>query len=181
MCVKVAHRTEGVGWEDEAPAAVARRPPISFSATVVRTEGYPVILTSATALSSHTKPHTAMQRVANRNVKAWHGRQRMVLERWKNPKLSCRTCEYGLQSRRGESAGVAKRPRERSPTRNPYRYDSQPFYVAVPHSHSHTLSMRVVGTAGRAHAEQDVFVEEVSDHAADALVAPAAVVQQQAL
>jgi hypothetical protein len=49
------------------------------------------------------------------------GRQRMVLERWTNPKLSRRTCSprYGLQSCRGKSAGVAKRPRERSPTRNP--------------------------------------------------------------
>jgi hypothetical protein len=50
------------------------------------------------------------------------GRQKMVLERGANPTLSRRTCSprYGLQSGRGESAGVAKRPRERSPTRNPY-------------------------------------------------------------
>jgi hypothetical protein len=42
----------------------------------------------------------------------------MVLERWTNPKLSRRTCSprYGLRSWRGKSAGVAKRPRERSPT-----------------------------------------------------------------
>ena len=42
------------------------------------------------------------------------GRQRMVLERGTNPKRSRRTCtcEYGLQSWRGKSAGVAKRPRE---------------------------------------------------------------------
>jgi hypothetical protein len=32
---------------------------------------------------------------------------------------------YGLQSCGGKSAGVAKRRRERAPTRNPYRYDSQ--------------------------------------------------------
>ena len=38
-----------------------------------------------------------------------------------------RTCEYGLQPCRGESAGVAKRPRERPPTRNPTRHDSQLF------------------------------------------------------
>jgi hypothetical protein len=48
-----------------------------------------------------------------------------------NPKLSRRTCtcENGLQSCRGKSAGVAKRPREpgESPIRNPYRYDSQLF------------------------------------------------------
>jgi hypothetical protein len=52
------------------------------------------------------------------------GRQKMGLERWTYPKLSRRTCtcENGLQSCRGESAGVAKRPRERSPTRNPSRF-----------------------------------------------------------
>jgi hypothetical protein len=45
----------------------------------------------------------------------------MVLERWTNPKRSRLTCSprYGLQSCRGKSTGVAKRPRERSPTRNP--------------------------------------------------------------
>jgi hypothetical protein len=43
------------------------------------------------------------------------GRQKMALERWTTPKLSRRTCayEYGLQSCRGKSAGVAKRPRDR--------------------------------------------------------------------
>ena len=44
----------------------------------------------------------------------------MGLERWTKPKLSRRmcTCEYGLQSCREKSAGVAKRPRELiSPTR----------------------------------------------------------------
>ena len=58
------------------------------------------------------------------------GRQKMLLERWTNPKLSRRacTCEYGLQSCRGKSAGVAKRPRERSPTRNPLGHDSQLFH-----------------------------------------------------
>ena len=42
------------------------------------------------------------------------GRQKMVLERGTNYKLSRRTCSvwYGLQSCRGNSAGVAKRPRE---------------------------------------------------------------------
>jgi hypothetical protein len=53
-----------------------------------------------------------------------------VFERWTNPKLVRRTCtcEYGLQSCRGKSAGVAKQPRERSPSRNPSRYDSQLFH-----------------------------------------------------
>jgi hypothetical protein len=41
------------------------------------------------------------------------------------------TCEYGLQSWRGESAGVAKRPRERPPTRNSTRYDSPTFDISV--------------------------------------------------
>jgi hypothetical protein len=45
------------------------------------------------------------------------GRHKRVLERWTNPKLPRRacTCEYALQSWRGKSAGVAKRPREPSP------------------------------------------------------------------
>jgi hypothetical protein len=45
--------------------------------------------------------------------------QKMVLERWTNPKLSSHTCtcEYGLNSWRGESAGVAS---ERSPTEIPH-------------------------------------------------------------
>jgi hypothetical protein len=58
-----------------------------------------------------------------RIVTLWFGmgRQKRVLERWTNPKVSRRTCtcEYVLQSHRGNSAGVAKRPRERSSTRNP--------------------------------------------------------------
>jgi hypothetical protein len=49
-------------------------------------------------------------------------RQKMALERWTNPKpqRSTRSPRYGVPSCRGESAGVAKRPRERPPTRNPY-------------------------------------------------------------
>ena len=45
------------------------------------------------------------------------GAHKMVLERGTNPKRSRRTCtcEYGLQSCRGKSAGVARRPRERNP------------------------------------------------------------------
>jgi hypothetical protein len=60
----------------------------------------------------------------------------MVLERWTNPTLSRRACacEYGLRSRRGGPAGVAKRPRElishpKSPT-VPIRN----FCIAAPHS-----------------------------------------------
>jgi hypothetical protein len=49
------------------------------------------------------------------------GRQKMALERWTKPKHSRRTCSsrYRLQSRRGKSAGVAKRPRKRASTRKP--------------------------------------------------------------
>jgi hypothetical protein len=67
-------------------------------------------------------PHTAMQmlRIATLKIGFGTGRQRMVHERETNPKLSRRTCTcgYGLQSCRGES-GVANRPREPPPTRNP--------------------------------------------------------------
>jgi hypothetical protein len=49
--------------------------------------------------------------------------RKWTLERWTNPKRSRRTCNprYGLHSWRGKSVGVAKRPRERPPTRNPYQ------------------------------------------------------------
>jgi hypothetical protein len=58
------------------------------------------------------------------------GRQKLVLERGTKPKLSRRacTCEYGLQSCRGESAGVAKRPRER--ISHPKSLPN--FFIAVP-------------------------------------------------
>jgi hypothetical protein len=53
------------------------------------------------------------EEVANRNI--GHG----ATENGSlNERRAC-TCEHGLQSRRGKSAGVAKRPRERSPTRIP--------------------------------------------------------------
>jgi hypothetical protein len=65
-------------------------------------------------------------------TRVWHARQKTVLERWTHPKHSRRTCSprHGLPSCRGKSAGVAKRPRERSPTRKPFRYDS-PLFIAV--------------------------------------------------
>jgi hypothetical protein len=53
--------------------------------------------------------------VANRDARvSARGDRKRVLERGTNPYLSRRacTCENGLQSWRGESAGVAKRPRE---------------------------------------------------------------------
>jgi hypothetical protein len=49
------------------------------------------------------------------------GDRKRPFEPGTHPKLSRRTCTcgYGLQSWREKPAGVAKRPRERSPTRNP--------------------------------------------------------------
>jgi hypothetical protein len=48
-------------------------------------------------------------KVANRNIGEWHGATENAPERWTNPKRSRRTCtcEYGLQSCREKSAGVA--------------------------------------------------------------------------
>jgi hypothetical protein len=63
------------------------------------------------------------EKAANRRLGFGTGRQKPVLERGANPKHSRRTCSprYGLQYWLGESAGVAKRPRERSPIREiPY-------------------------------------------------------------
>jgi hypothetical protein len=65
---------------------------------------------------------TAMKQVANRNAKVGHGGDReRPLNDGHNPNLRGVSvhASYGLQSCRGKSAGVAKRPRERSPTRNP--------------------------------------------------------------
>jgi hypothetical protein len=53
----------------------------------------------------------------------------MALERWTNPTPKSRT-RSPVPSCRGESACVAKRPRERSPTRNP-SHDPQLFFAIV--------------------------------------------------
>ena len=61
----------------------------------------------------------------------WHGAtENGVLTMDKAQRRWC-SPRYGLQSCRGKSAGVAKRPRERSPTRNPIRYDSIRNFVVV--------------------------------------------------
>jgi hypothetical protein len=86
-------------------------------------------------------------KVANRNARFGTGGDReWALERGTNPKHSHRTCscEYGLPSWRGKSAGVAKRPRERSPTRNPDRHDSQLLHRCTPSSQ--TLSRGTAAT-----------------------------------
>jgi hypothetical protein len=60
-------------------------------------------------------------------------RQEMVLERWTHPTRSRRACStrYGLRSCRGESVGVAKRPRERPPDRNSQQSNSRKFLIAL--------------------------------------------------
>jgi hypothetical protein len=88
----------------------------------------PTLLTLCTMVGSAGRVgHTAMKlRIVT--VRVWHGRQKMDLERGTNPTLPRRTCtcEYGLPSCRGTSAGVAKRPR-RSSTPKSHSYDSQLF------------------------------------------------------
>ena len=66
-------------------------------------------------------------------LRARTAREKMALGRWADPKRSRRTCtrEYGLQSRGGKPAGVAKRPHERSPTRNPTVPILKPFSTVV--------------------------------------------------
>ena len=69
-------------------------------------------------------PHNACRAYSDETVRIvtlGSARQKMGLERWTNPKPQRRTCspQYGVPSCRGKPAGVAKRPRERSPTRNP--------------------------------------------------------------
>jgi hypothetical protein len=58
--------------------------------------------------------HTAMKRMRSGRVGFGTGRQRPVVERGTHHKRSRRACSprYGLQSWRGESTVVAKRPRE---------------------------------------------------------------------
>jgi hypothetical protein len=85
----------------------------------------------------------------------------MGLERWTNPKRSrptC-TCEYGLQSRRGKSAGVAKRACERSPTRNPYPHDSQLVHRFLHplsyHPSTHLSSVSIIIIRARTEASRE--------------------------
>jgi hypothetical protein len=59
-------------------------------------------------------------------IRVWHGRAWTMDE-------SQTFAAYGLPSWRGGSAGVAKRPRERSPTRNRYRCDSQLLHLRRAH------------------------------------------------
>jgi hypothetical protein len=73
------------------------------------------------------------------------------------------SCEYGLQSRRGKPAGVAKRPRERSPTRKP---DVTIVAVKV---HAAALSWTAAESEpGECCRQQPVRLEEVSVAAVDA-------------
>jgi hypothetical protein len=65
-------------------------------------------------LSFAVRESCRCEKVANRNTRVGTGRQKLALERCTTPKLARRTSSprYGLQSCRGKSAGVAKRPRE---------------------------------------------------------------------
>jgi hypothetical protein len=72
---------------------------------------------------------TSDEKVANRK----HGRQKTALERGTNPTRSRRTYSprYGLHNRvRGNRRAARNGGVSSSPTRNPTRYDSQPF-IAV--------------------------------------------------
>jgi hypothetical protein len=82
----------------------------------------PATRPSRYALSWVERTASSDAKVANRDAKVCErGDREWSLNDGQNLKHSRRTCacEYGLQSCRGKSAGVAKRPRERSPTRNP--------------------------------------------------------------
>ena len=65
--------------------------------------------------------------VANRDARFGTGRQKMALERWTNPKLQRRTrsTRNELQSCGAKSAASRNGLVSSSPSRNPYRYDSQ--------------------------------------------------------
>jgi hypothetical protein len=84
---------------------------------------------------------TATQQLRIATLRFGTARQKMALERRTNPKRQRRTWSprYGGPSCRGKSAGVATRPRERSPTRNPSRHDSQLLHRCThrgePHAH----------------------------------------------
>lgn len=90
------------------------------------------------------------ENVRNRNISqglatgGWHRRQRNGhFERWTNPKRPRRTCshQYRLQYWTGKSTGVAKRPRERSPTRNPQRFAFFPSQQIFRLSHPRSLAV----------------------------------------
>jgi hypothetical protein len=77
------------------------------------------------------------------------GRQRMALERWTNPKPQRRACSprYGVPLCGGKSAGVAKRRRERSPTRNPVN-DSRLFHRCMVPPQLHVRKRGIVTSGG---------------------------------
>jgi hypothetical protein len=77
-------------------------------------------------------PYSCTQKSRIVTLRFGTGRQKLFLERWTHPKPQRRTRSprYEVPSCRGKSAGVAKRPRERSPTRNP-AVTIRNFFVAV--------------------------------------------------
>jgi hypothetical protein len=101
---------------------------------------------SSLSRRSSRQPRLSVQRCKLRIVTIRFGtaRQKMALERWTTPTCSRRSPSprYGVQSCGGKSAGVAKRPRERSPTRNPRRYDSQRLHRRPASGFTQPLSRR---------------------------------------
>jgi hypothetical protein len=95
---------------------------------------------------------TAMKELRIVTLRFGTGRQKRALERWTNPKRPRRacTCEYGLQSCRGESAGVAKRPRERSPPPPGIPHATiRHFFASLYSSSTRSLSLPLPLTAAR--------------------------------
>ena len=117
-----------MGWLSAATAAVS-------TVSSVRLAGGPD--RAAGACVPHP-PHTPHRQPCSEQwrivcVRFGTGQQIMVLERGANLTLPRRACSprYALQSCGGKSTGDAKRPRERSLTRNRKRYDSQLLFMAV--------------------------------------------------
>jgi hypothetical protein len=104
---------------------------------------------SAIITGRRRRRHTAKQKLRIVTSGFGTGRQKMALERWTNPKRPRRTCSprHGLQSCRRKSAGVAKRPRERSRPRNPVTIRT--FCIAHLNSRSERgAALRMLGTYG---------------------------------
>jgi hypothetical protein len=84
---------------------------------------------------------TAMRKLRIVTLGFGTARQRMALERWTSPKPPRRTRSprHGVPSCGGKSAGVAKRPRARSPTETPEVTIRRPF-CSPPQGHARTPS-----------------------------------------
>jgi hypothetical protein len=91
-------------------------------------------------VSQAAAPPYSGANVANRTIRVWHGRQKMVLERGTNPKRSRRTCTCVCTSyNSGEGNRRASRNSRvsSSPTRNPYPAQ---VWAAVPYYGAYKIS-----------------------------------------